>query len=58
MAEDCKRYYMSLTENHDCKRYLHMSLTEFTREITENISKYYLYLESDWEQKQVNIGLQ
>ena len=26
--EDCKRYYLSLTEIQDCNHYLHMSLTE------------------------------
>ena len=37
--EACKCYYMSLTKNQDCKHYLHMSLTEFTRENTVNITK-------------------
>ena len=39
MAEDWKRYYTSLTENQDCKHDLYMSLTEFTRENTGNITK-------------------
>ena len=26
--ENCKRYYLILTQIQDCKHYLHMSLTE------------------------------
>ena len=42
--EDCKRYYTSLTKNKDCKNYLDMSLTKFTRENTVNITKESVYL--------------
>ena len=44
ITEDCKRYYISLTKNDYCKRYPHLSLTEFTRENTVNILCYYFYL--------------
>ena len=54
--EDCKHYYMSLTENQDCKHYLRMSLTEFTREYTVNITKWSLYLERDREHYLVLAG--